>query len=132
MDEDGVLVKAEDGCCAGAGGVGTDNDNGNGNGSKPEETNQKAATNEHRVAELSLDEGGGGGGIVAAAAGSERAGPGPIDNRTLGEGRELREGMVSHPASQPANQEAPQRHPRYTRYPRCVVMYGGVYMYLRW
>lgn len=78
MDEDGVLVKAEDV----AGVVG------------------KADTNEHRVAELSLEEGGtsSSGGERGGSSYTERAGPGPIDNRTLGEGRELRETLVSHSA----------------------------------
>ncbi|CAM9505947.1 unnamed protein product, partial [Ectocarpus sp. 12 AP-2014] len=74
MDEDGVLVKAED-----VAGVAV-----------------KADTNEHRVAELSLEEGGNSsdGGGERAPSFTERAGPGPIDNRTLGEGRELRETLM--------------------------------------
>lgn len=77
MDEDGVLVKAED-----VAGVVV-----------------KADTNEHRVAELSLEEGGdSSSGGERESSYTERAGPGPIDNRTLGEGRELRETLVSRSA----------------------------------
>ncbi|CAM9501782.1 unnamed protein product, partial [Hapterophycus canaliculatus] len=76
MDEDGVLVKAEQ---EGYGVV------------------VKADANEHRVAGLSLEESGGGGGggpVKVEAEQPERAGPGPIDNRALGQGRELREDMM--------------------------------------
>lgn len=73
MDKDGVLVKTEQ---EGYGVV------------------VKADASEHRVAGLSLEEQGGGGPAKVEAEQPERAGPGPIDNRALGEGRELREGMV--------------------------------------
>ena len=88
MEEDGVLVKAEeDGLVVVAA---------EGGG---ESVTVKAENNEHRVAELSLDEGGGDGVSVTMKADQElaqRAGPGPINNQSLGEGRELREGMVSY------------------------------------
>lgn len=96
MDEDGVLVKAEeDGLVVVAAAAAAEGGS--------ESVTVKAENNEHRVAELSLDEGNGiGGGIGGGEPAKvepespERAGPGPIDNGSLGKGRELREGMVSY------------------------------------
>lgn len=97
MDEDGVLVKAEEVGGAGAGAGDLDVVA----AEASESVTVKAENNEHRVAELSLEEGGGfGGGTPAKVepeASGRAGGPGPIDNGSLLEGRELREGMVSKP-----------------------------------